>query len=289
MENKVYAQVYSLIKTSPELVLDALKTFSDIGYDGVEGIGVNTGGLSNADFKKYADDLNIKFISFHGLRDEAAFAFGQEMGARFCDMRLDAAASTREQLLAEAESMNAQGKLAAKFGLKACLHNHSEEFRPVSDLDGKTVYEFLLENTDPEYVGFELDVGWATLGGAKVHEIVAKYPGRFPLIHAKECNRVAKTLEEMEHFPTRVLNMGAPKIVNGRPMFSEEQMNLMYEARNWNRELGNGLIDWPALVAAAEAQGTAAYINEREYYHVPGADGDEVKCAELDYKFLRSL
>jgi hypothetical protein len=65
---------------------------------------------------------------------------------------------------------------------------------------------------------------------------------------------------------------------------------MMYEARNFNVELGNGLINWKALVAAADSQGIPVYyVNEREYYHCYGADGDKVLCAKKDCEFIKAL
>ena len=59
MATKAYAQVYSLIRhdKTPQLLYDALAKFSKMGYDGIEGIGLNTAGLSMPDFK------NILLIS----------------------------------------------------------------------------------------------------------------------------------------------------------------------------------------------------------------------------------
>ena len=55
-------------------------------------------------------------------------------------------------------------------------------------------------------------------------------------------------------------------------------------------ELGKGIVDFRAIVDAAEAQGCEAYVNEREYYQLASVpDGDPVKCAALDYAYLRSL
>ena len=148
----------------------------------------------------------------------------------------------------------------------------------------------ILQNTDPDLVGMEIDVGWVAFAGADPAEIIKKYPGRFRIVHVKECNRVAKDAEEREHFPKKVLDMGPPKFINGAPKFSPEQEHLMYEARNFNVELGNGIINWAALTAAANSQGFPVYyVSEREYYHCYGADGNEEICAQKDCDFIHSL
>ena len=106
--------------------------------------------------------------------------------------------------------------------------------------------------------------------GVNVTDYVRAYPGRFPLIHVKECTQAAKNAEEMEHFPKRIFHSGLQKDPEtGVPILTEEMKQELYETRSWNGALGAGIIDWPSLVAAADAQGCEAYISEREYYHIP--------------------
>lgn len=291
MKNKVYAQLYSIVRQSREGHIDALKELSAIGYDGVELLGNNTNGLSMAEFKKLLKDLKLDVISSHSLRDDNDYAFAAELGARFSVISINCADTSRDKLLASCDEWNATGKACARFGLKTVLHNHSDEFWWVDDKEGGTrMYDLFLENSDPAYVNFQMDIGWVARAGFKPEDYLTKYAGRFPLLHIKECSYIAKTREELYHFPPKVLELGPPKMVNGIPYFSDEQKRILDESRMWNVELGKGLLDFTAIVTAAEAQGCAAYINEREYYHLPSVpDGNPVKCARLDYEFLRSL
>lgn len=295
MKDKVYTQMFSLMKTSPDGLLDALKTVSRIGWDGIEAMGTNTGGLSKADFKKYVNDLGIKIISFHSLQDEGDYEFAQEFGAQFTDIRLPHEAVTRDAILAACEDLNKKAEMLAGFGLKAVIHNHGNEFFALSDDKGTTcAYDLMLEGTDPAYVGFEFDVGWAGRAGVDVVGYLKKHAGRFPLLHVKECNKVGANEDEIDHFPASILNMDTSdntdrKVIKGAPRFTVEQMKLLYESRSWNVALGDGLLDWNAIRDAAEAQGIVAYINECEYYDFPGGNGDPVNCNEMDYKFLRAL
>ena len=289
---KVYAQTYSLLRQEREGILEALKTISEIGYDGVELIGQNTGGLSTAEFKKYLEDLNLSVISVHSLRNEEEYEYGRELGARHSLALLQGHPSTREEALEAAETLNGIGAAMAPFGLKAAFHNHSNEFIKIDDT---TVYNILIENTDPSLVSFQFDVGWGQFAGADCPAIIRKYPGRFPLIHVKECDRIAKTEEEYEHFPKKIIEFAKkldPDFAKpGRPpKFPEEAAKMMYESRSWNVALGEGLIDWEDLRDAAEAQSVEAFISEREYYHIgDNKDGDPTVAAVMDYHFLRTL
>ena len=78
---------------------------------------------------------------------------------------------------------NAIGKKCAEAGIKYGYHNHAHEFNKVED---KVVYDFMLENTDPNYVFFQMDVYWACMGRAYPVEYFRKYPGRFKMLHIKD-------------------------------------------------------------------------------------------------------
>ncbi|MBR0353482.1 MAG: sugar phosphate isomerase/epimerase [Oscillospiraceae bacterium] len=293
MATKAYAQVYSLIRQdrTPQLLYDALAKFSKMGYDGIEGIGANTAGLSMPDFKKYLADLNLDMCSVMNLSTDEELAYGAFMGARYDVAGFRPKSLSRDDILRACDEVNEFSRKVKAAGMMNLIHNHAHEFGQVEgEPEGVTPYDLILQNTDPDLVGMEIDVGWVQFAGANPVDIIKKYPGRFRIIHVKECNRIAKDAEEREHFPKKVLDMGPPKFINGAPKFSPIQEKMMYEARNFNVELGNGLIDWPALAAAAKGQGFPVYfVSEREYYHCYGADGNEDICAQKDCDFIHSL
>jgi sugar phosphate isomerase/epimerase len=79
---------------------------------------------------------------------------------------------------------NAVGEKCKAKGLKFGYHNHDKEFS--TKLDGQTVYDFMLKNTDPSKVMFEMDLYWVVVGGANPVDYFNKYPGRFELWHIKD-------------------------------------------------------------------------------------------------------
>ena len=56
---------------------------------------------------------------------------------------------------------------------------------------GSGIYDILLEECDPKYVDFEMDLYWATKAGASPLDYFAKHPGRFPLVHVKDAGPAA--------------------------------------------------------------------------------------------------
>jgi sugar phosphate isomerase/epimerase len=92
---------------------------------------------------------------------------------------------TMESVKQRAAQLNANGKIARKFGMKIFVHNHTGEFEKLSDNDG-TMYDVLLSETDPELVTMQLDIVWAAIAGMDVIEMFRKNPGRYELWHLKD-------------------------------------------------------------------------------------------------------
>jgi sugar phosphate isomerase/epimerase len=61
-----------------------------------------------------------------------------------------------------AADFNRVGKVLKENGLTFCYHNHGYEFQPHED---GTLFDYLVKNTDPRYVSFEMDVMWTVHPG----------------------------------------------------------------------------------------------------------------------------
>jgi sugar phosphate isomerase/epimerase len=90
---------------------------------------------------------------------------------------------TVEGMRLGARQLTEAGAAAAELGMGMLHHNHDSEFRVV---DGVSLYEVLLTESDPELVGFELDLGWADRAGADSRKLFSRNPGRFPVLHVKD-------------------------------------------------------------------------------------------------------
>jgi len=92
---------------------------------------------------------------------------------------------TIESVKQRAAQLNANGKIAKKFGMKIFVHNHTGEYEKMTDSD-RTSYDVLLAETDPELVTMQLDIVWAAIAGMDVIEMFHKNPGRYELWHLKD-------------------------------------------------------------------------------------------------------
>jgi len=85
---------------------------------------------------------------------------------------------------------NLVGKLCKKAGLQFLFHNHKEEFLEV---EGKIIYNYFLENTNPEYVSFQSDLYWMDVAGVKPIDYFNKYPNRFISWHVKDYKELGQS------------------------------------------------------------------------------------------------
>ena len=76
------------------------------------------------------------------------------------------------------------GAKANKAGLQLLYHNHDFEF--VKDEDGIVTIDYLLENCNPKYVNFQMDLYWVTKAGADPIAYFKRYPKRFKIWHVKD-------------------------------------------------------------------------------------------------------
>jgi sugar phosphate isomerase/epimerase len=107
------------------------------------------------------------------------------MGCKYVVFPMNMWAGTVEGLKAECDLLNKIGDEANKRGIKFGYHNHNMEFATVADT--KQLYEdFLIDNTDPNKVFFEMDVYWITIGGQDPVAYLKKYPKRFQALHIKD-------------------------------------------------------------------------------------------------------
>src|SRR5690606_8530321 len=89
-----------------------------------------------------------------------------------------------------ADILTQLGKKCEAAGLQLLYHNHDFEFR--ANADGIVPIDYLLENTDPKYVNFQMDLYWVTKAGADPLAYFEKYPGRFKSWHAKDMDSLGR-------------------------------------------------------------------------------------------------
>lgn len=148
-----------------------------------------------------------------------------------------------------AASFQKAGERAKAQGLQLCYHNHAFEFQPMG---GTTPLEILMGETKPEDVKLEMDIFWVTVAGHDPVELLKKYSGRVPLLHLKDKKK-------------------------GQPAKAQYNENV---PKDTFKEIGNGSIDIPAVLTAADAAGVRHYFVEQD--QTP----DPIASLRQSYKYL---
>ena len=140
---------------------------------------------------------------------------------------------TPEDAHKAAADFNRWGEKLKAEGLQFGYHPHGFEFVPTEG--GGNLFDVLLKETKPELVTFELDVFWFARGGADPLKYLRSHPKRFSLMHLKD---IAK---------------GTPSDHTGK---APDETSV---------PLGEGAMDWPAILKAARAAGIQHYYIEDEH------------------------
>ncbi|MFE9654434.1 sugar phosphate isomerase/epimerase family protein [Micromonospora sp. NPDC006431] len=91
---------------------------------------------------------------------------------------------TEDSFRAMADLFNEWGEDAVRNGFDGFFfHNHDREFAIVN---GRPLFDILLEETDPRYVKFEVDLGWVSVAGEDPYEYLRRHQSRFPMFHIKD-------------------------------------------------------------------------------------------------------
>lgn len=75
------------------------------------------------------------------------------------------------------------GRMCAAHGMTFGYHNHDFDF---ASIDGTTPFDYLLAETNPDNVVFQLDAYWASKAGLNPAELPRKYPDRIVTCHMKD-------------------------------------------------------------------------------------------------------
>jgi sugar phosphate isomerase/epimerase len=102
--------------------------------------------------------------------------------------------STMDEMKSAVDVFNKTGEACKKAGVQFAYHNHATEFDQV---EGYRPFDYILANTDKDLVKMELDLGWATKAGQNPADLFKLHPGRFPLWHAKDMDKINKAPAEV--------------------------------------------------------------------------------------------
>lgn len=199
---RISIQLYTL---RDQLAIDlegTLNELAEIGYRRVEHAGFV--GRTAAQFKAALDAVGLRASSGHvGIPQpfdaaawEASLADALTLESDyivhpFFGINFGTGEVVRDSATwaAFARDLNRAGRQARRVGLRLGYHNHNWEFFRLTDDPSRTAFEVLIEETDPRYVHFELDLFWSFRGAHDPVDILDRIDGRVRQYHVKDLNQ----------------------------------------------------------------------------------------------------
>ncbi len=245
---QIAVQCYTLrehLRTAEDFAA-SMRRVREIGYRAVQISGV--GPIPARDIRRMTDAEGLTVCATHEPaldileRPEAVV---ERLGTLGCTLTAYPMPHVPLNSLADVErlaaGLNRAGAVLKAAGMVLTYHNHDLEFRKLA---GKTLLELLFQSTDATLLQAELDTYWVQAGGADPVAWCEKMSGRLPLIHLKDY---------------------AVREERGARMAA----------------LGEGNLDLPRIVAAAERSGCRWFIVEQDQ------DFDDAFVAiERSYRYL---
>lgn len=202
VEKEIGLQLWSVRDDMREDPVATITQLGEIGYSFVETAGYGDGkfyGMDPLEFKKLVNDNGMAFLASHTGQALPDSSNWDEVMA-WWDQCIDAHAKAGVSYIVQpfmdgkgygeladlqgyCDYFNAVGEKCNAKGIRFGYHNHDKEFTTV---DGVVRYDYMLQNTDPVNVFFQLDLYWITVGGKDPVDYFEKYPDRFELWHVKD-------------------------------------------------------------------------------------------------------
>ncbi len=182
----------------PNGVAETLDTIQNMGFTQIEGGG---GGMDAHEYKKLCDERGLSIPSM-GAGYQQLTTNLQEVidrakiyGSKYIMCAWiphETGNFGKEDMDKAIEDFNRVGKELQEHGLTLSYHTHGYEFVPYND---GTLFDYMMENTDPQYVTYQMDIFWVHFGGGDPVALLRKYPDRFKMLHVKDMkNGIEKDL-----------------------------------------------------------------------------------------------
>lgn len=250
MDRQIGAQYYTLrnyIQTVEDFETTCKKV-KEIGYKIIQISGTS---LAAADMRPIIDKYGLEVVTTHKVfKDfvehlDDVIDYNKTLGCKLCGLGVmpGSAMAEKDGLEKFIYQMNAVAKELQKEGLLFGYHNHAFEF---IKMDGKTVMERLIEETDPDGVKFIVDTYWVQAGGKNPVDFIKGLGERAMAVHFKDMKANADNTHEY-------------------------------------CEVGEGNLDWNAIIEACDEAGTKWALVELDV-----CKRDPFESLKMSYDFLKT-
>jgi sugar phosphate isomerase/epimerase len=188
-------QAYTFRKSFPVNVTATLDTIRQMGFTEIEGGG---GRMPAEEFKKLCDARGIGIpsmgVSYEFLNKypDSLVLMAKQLGSAYVMCAWiphKNGVLTYEDAVKAVDDFNRIGRYLKEHGIIFCYHAHGYEFQ---SYENGTLLDFIIKNTNPEYVSFEMDIFWIQFGGGDPVALLKKYGNRWKLMHLKDMRKGTK-------------------------------------------------------------------------------------------------
>ncbi len=152
--------------------------------------------MKAGEMTKIVRDSGLELVSTHygfgelknNLSQRIDFALASGQKQMICSSFWLQKDATMSDWMKAVDELNEIGAKTKKAGIQTGFHNHNMEFEK---LEGKLIYDALLEHFDPELVKMQFQVAVIELG-YKAADYFKKYPGRFISAHLADWSDTQK-------------------------------------------------------------------------------------------------
>lgn len=230
--HKVGVQLYTVRELMNLDAVGTLKKLAAMGYKQLESYQGEKGiyfGLPAKEFIRVVKDLGMDLFGSHfNFRQtpEATIGEAAENGLKYMICPFNQLTDLDSCKQATADYVHL-GELCQKSGIQFGYHNHGYDFE---SFEGVVPYEMFLQQIDPKLMVMEMELYWFYRMDKDPLVYINQYPGRFPLWHVKDMDKVDHTL---------------------------------------HTEVGKGIIDYKRLFAQASKAGLAYAMVEQDGHFQP--------------------
>ena len=252
-QTMIAAQMYTVrdFTKTPEGIAESIKKVKNIGYDAMQVSGF--GPIDPKDLRKIADDTGVEICATHTgfdrMRDETQAVIDEHhiLGCKYPAIG-GLPQSYREGGEAGYKQFAQEAsEVGRKFAEAGLTFGYHNHNFEFQKFGNRTALELILQETDPQAVQLEIDVYWVQAGGADPAAWIKKAAGRIDLIHVKDM------------------------AIEGR----EQRF----------AEVGEGNLNWPAILEAGRQSGTRWYIVEQDRCY----DRDPFESLKISFNNLKGM
>ncbi len=269
-----------LYSVRDRMAIDPLATVEEVaklGYKNIEVCNHNAIKDFGCGFGLSAEDMKAKFDEY-GSRVVSAHIFPYEKTNLHEIVKYNAILgnknivnpndrfTTYDELMKTCEFYNESARILwEEGGMKMLYHNHTQEYRTFG---GKSILDIMMENTDPTYVGLELDTFWTMRAGKDPVEMLKHFGKRVRLVHQKDfawdalepINQIGLKPEDYEIGPGEAYGTNGDTFFAPRPEPTEEQKQAAYRRSTCFTEIGDGIMNIQAIIDTANEYCESEYI-----------------------------